>query len=151
MTPRAPKPGSAAQAVCSRCQQLQPASEFYAHPKSTTGLQSRCKPCLREIYAERREAFIEYTRNRRWMDARVRMASDARRRDRASGRESDIRAKDIRIPRDCPVTGKPILHGYLERMPWSPCLERLDKSKGYVRGNWRVVSWEAAKLRPLEN
>ena len=73
------------------------------------------------------------------------MASDARRSDRRHGRDSDIKAKDIVIPRACPVTGKPIYHGYGVRMAWSPCLERIDKSKGFVKGNWRVVSWEAVE------
>lgn len=131
--------------TCHRCGIDQPASEFHVNRRRANGLTDRCKSCSRVYYQAKRDRIIEYARQHRWEDARVRMASDARRSDRRHRRESDIKAKDIVIPRACPVTGKPIYHGYGVRMAWSPCLERIDKSRGFVKGNWRVVSWEAVE------
>ncbi|WP_208511955.1 hypothetical protein [Variovorax paradoxus] len=114
--------------------------EFYANPRNSTGFQSRCKSCIKARNVERRAEIIEYARQYRWEDARVRMASDARRRDRAAGRESDIEAKDIVVPKTCPITGKLLFHAVDQPLGCSPCLIRLDKTKGYIAGNWMVVS-----------
>jgi hypothetical protein len=125
---------------CARCGEEKDRSEFYAHPRNPTGCQSRCKACLKARYIERRAELIEYNRQHRWEDQRVRMASDARRRDREAGRVSDIEAREIEIPESCPITGRPMFHAVDQPLGCSPCLVRLDKSKGYVSGNWTVVS-----------
>ncbi|OUL98776.1 hypothetical protein A8M77_29990 [Variovorax sp. JS1663] len=131
---------------CARCGESKDPSEFYAHPKNPTGCQSRCKACIKARNVERRAEIIEYNRQHRWEDQRVRMASDARRRDRAAHRASDIEAKDIFIPEFCPVTGEPMWHSVDGPAPWSPCLVRIDKTCGYVRGNWKVISSNALVL-----
>lgn len=128
---------------CARCGESKERSEFYAHPKNPLGCQSRCKACIKARNVERRDEIIEYNRQHRWEDQRVRMASDARRSDRKAGRESDIEAKDIAIPEFCPITGSPIFHAVNQPLGCSPCLIRLDKAKGYVTGNWIVVSAES--------
>jgi len=127
---------------CARCCEEKDRSEFYAHPRNSTGCQTRCKACLKSRYIERRAELIEYNRQHRWEDQRVRMASDARRRDRAAGRESQIEATDISIPKFCPVTERLMFHAVDAPLGCSPCLVRIDKSKGYISGNWMVVSAE---------
>lgn len=125
---------------CARCGEAKERSDFYRHPKNSTGCQTRCKACYRARYIERRPEIIEYTRQHRWEDQRVRMAADARRRDRAAGRASDIEAREIVIPEFCPLTGRPMFHAVRQPLGCSPCVVRLDKSKEYVSGNWVVVS-----------
>lgn len=131
---------------CARCGEGKERGEFYAHPKNPTGCQSRCKACIRARNVERRGAIIEYNRQHRWEDQRVRMASDARRRDKAAGRASDIEAKGIVIPELCPRTGNPMFHAVDRPLGCSPCLVRIDKALGYVAGNWEVVSAEALEF-----
>ena len=131
---------------CARCKELKDPSEFYRNPTRSTGCQSRCKVCLQAVYRERREKAIEYARQYRWEDARVRMASDARIRDRVAGRDSDIEAEHIAIPEFCPNSGRPMFHAVDRPLGCSPCLVRIDKSKGYVAGNWEVVSAETVKF-----
>lgn len=132
---------------CTRCGESKDRSEFYAHPTNSTGCQSRCKACLKARYIERRAELIEYNRQHRWEDQRVRMASDARRRDREAGRDSDIEASHIVIPEFCPVTREPMWHSVDGPAPWSPCLVRIDKALGYVWGNWKIVSANALVQR----
>jgi hypothetical protein len=74
------------------------------------------------------------------------MASDARRRDREAGRDSDIEAGEIEIPEFCPVTMRPMFHAVDAPLGCSPCLVRIDKTKGYVPGNWKVVSAQTLKF-----
>lgn len=37
-------------------------------------------------------------------------------------------------------------HGVDGSLSWSPSLVRIDKGKGYVHGNWRVISRAAMDL-----
>lgn len=54
-----------------------------------------------------------------------------------------ITEDDIVIPETCPVTGLPILKGSKPRQPTSPSLQMLDRFKGYIPGNVRVVAYRA--------
>jgi len=125
---------------CARCKVLKPADDFHRHPSNRDGLQSRCKACLQAVYRANRVNRIEYARQQRWEDQRIRMASDARRRDREAGRKTNIKAKDIIVPEFCPVTQRPMFHAVDAPLGCSPCLVRVDKSLGYIPGNWIVVS-----------
>lgn len=43
-------------------------------------------------------------------------------------------------PMTCAVTGMPLSWSKGERGPWSPSVDRIDSSKGYIPGNVRVTS-----------
>jgi hypothetical protein len=62
----------------------------------------------------------------------------AKSRAKEKGREFKIELTDIVIPAVCPVLGVP-----MER----PSLDRIDSSKGYVKGNVRVISHRANMLK----
>lgn len=130
-------------ARCNKCEVLKAAEEFHKHPGNKNGLQGKCKACFRAWYQANRLRVIEQKQLHRWEDQRVRMASDARRADKRQGRDSDIQAKQIVIPEFCPVTGEPMWHAVNAALPFSPCLIRIDKTLGFVRGNWLVVSGNA--------
>jgi hypothetical protein len=130
-------------ARCNKCEVLKAAEEFHKNPKNKNGLQYTCKACYRAWYQANRLRVIKQKQLHRWEDQRVRMASDARRADKRHGRESDIQAKQIVIPEFCPVTGEPMWHAVNAILPFSPCLIRIDKTLGFVRGNWQVVSGNA--------
>ena len=53
--------------------------------------------------------------------------------------------------RMCPVTGLPFVLGTVRAdnrpHPMSPSLDRIEASKGYVRGNVRLTSWWANSAR----
>lgn len=136
----------AAQGTCCRCKETKDAEAFHRNPSNGNGLQAACKDCNKADYLANAPRRIERVRMRRWEDTRVRLASDARCRDRRAGRVSDIEACDIKIPDDCPLTGRPMWHGKDKRQAWTPALIRIDKTKGYVKGNWLVVSWETVKF-----
>ncbi len=63
------------------------------------------------------------------------------------GLAHDIGLEDIIIPEVCPVLGIKLdsYAGY--RAPGLPSLDRVDSSKGYVKGNVRVISWRANRLK----
>ena len=71
------------------------------------------------------------------------MLSRARSRAKKKNMEFNLEESDIVIPPICPVLGIPLIVGSGgKRGPGinSPSLDRVDNSKGYVKGNVRVVS-----------
>lgn len=71
----------------------------------------------------------------------------AKRRAARKGRASDIQASEIAIPTHCPILGVELVYGSRLNDPWSASLDRIEPSKGYVRGNVRVISRWANLLR----
>lgn len=73
----------------------------------------------------------------------------ARTRAQKSGREFNLSIDDIVVPALCPVLGIPLIVGVGRpgASDNSPTLDRIDNSKGYVRGNVEVMSWRANRLK----
>lgn len=62
-----------------------------------------------------------------------------------AGIEHSITIDDIQIPLFCPVFGTPIL--LKKDRKAGPSVDRIDPCKGYVKGNVRVISMEANRLK----
>ena len=71
-------------------------------------------------------------------DPRSPLWSRAKYRAKQKGREFTITKEDIVIPDICPLLGTPIQ---------SPSLDRIDSSKGYIKGNVWVISNRANTLK----
>lgn len=73
-----------------------------------------------------------------------RLLNAARARAKRDGLAFDLQPGDIHVPDLCPVLGLPLFHKTGKGGgPNSPSLDRIDSSKGYVKGNVVVVSWRA--------
>lgn len=78
-----------------------------------------------------------------------RMVVEAKSRAKKRGIFFDISPEDIKWNDICPVLGIPIV---LRRQgkgggPNSPSLDKIDNAKGYIKGNVRVISNRANKLK----
>jgi hypothetical protein len=76
----------------------------------------------------------------------------ARRRARGRGLDFDILPADIIIPNKCPILGFQLeigadREGRKGPNRRSPSLDRLDSSKGYVKGNIQVISYMANVMK----
>jgi hypothetical protein len=99
--------------------------------------------CEEDILLKRKMARKNRIRRRE-----VVMLSDAKRRAKSKGWDFDITIEDIVIPDICPVLGIPINRdNNFQQRNNSPSLDRIDSSKGYVKGNVRVISWRANRLK----
>lgn len=78
---------------------------------------------------------------------RARLLGGARDRARKNGREFDLTLDDIVIPSHCPVLGLPLDKEPGKENGGSPSLDRVDNTKGYVKGNVRVISRRANWLK----
>jgi len=70
----------------------------------------------------------------------------AKNRAKREGIEFDITLKDIVIPTHCPVLNIVLEIGE-PNAPNAPSLDRIDNTKGYIRGNVCVISWRANHLK----
>jgi len=59
----------------------------------------------------------------------------------------DLSPEDIIIPDVCPVLGINILPKQGKRTNNTHSLDRIDNSRGYVKGNVAVISWRANRLK----
>lgn len=76
-------------------------------------------------------------------DPRKAMVAQAKWRARKAGLPFDLRWEDLVVPKFCPYLGAPISVGDGSPGPWSPSLDRIDPTGGYVLGNVRVISRKA--------
>lgn len=86
----------------------------------------------RETQRRYRERFPE---RGLWRNARLRARKD--------GLDFNISVEDISIPEKCPVFGVPFEVGNMN----AASLDRIDNSKGYVKGNIQVMSRRANTMK----
>ena len=91
----------------------------------------------------------EYEQQKRKNRPEYFLWKSAKKRARDKGLDFDIDPSDIVIPNFCPYLGIEITHeiGNGTRRSGSPSLDRIDSSKGYVKGNIIVCSWRANFLK----
>lgn len=68
------------------------------------------------------------------------MYANARSRARAVGMVFNIELSDIVVPAICPILGIPLVVGEGKHVAGSPSLDRIDNTKGYIKGNVQVIS-----------
>lgn len=74
-----------------------------------------------------------------------------RTRSRKMGVVCDLEESDIIVPKFCPLTNIPISRGASTPKDNSPSVDRIDNSKGYVKGNIRVISYLANRMKSNAN
>ena len=73
--------------------------------------------------------------------------NQARYRAKQRGIEFDIDYDDLEIPEFCPVFNIPLFFTEGRRGPNSYSIDRWDNTKGYVKGNVKVISWKANQYK----
>ena len=133
----------AQQKQCAKCGIVKSFSEFNKHAARKYGLQSYCKLC---------EGLItrQYRTNNPVITKTGKMISSARRRAKAKNIPFDIDIEYVRslVVSHCPVYGMPLdwstYRGNKQTaIANSPSLDRIDPTKGYVKGNVWIVSHKA--------
>ena len=143
--------------TCTKCGRLLPVSDFALRNNRTSGLASRCKDCQSDLsaqyYIRNKEAkniasSLRYAELKE-SDPRISLLAGAKRRTRDRGSpECTLELDDISIPSICPILGLTLeVNKGLGATDCSPSLDRIIPTLGYVKGNVRVVSYRANRLR----
>lgn len=86
--------------------------------------------------------------NRDWkVDAAKLLYKNIKSRCKRTGREFSIELEDIVIPEKCPVFGFELKREDKQTWMSAPSVDRIDSSKGYIKGNVTVVSRRANILK----
>jgi hypothetical protein len=129
--------------VCKKCNQSLNLNKFSLiekwNPNSDT--KNTCKKCSAKLNEKNR-------RDRDWkVDAARLLYSNIKSRCKRLGREFSIEIEDIIIPEKCPVFGFELKRENRETWMCAPSVDRIDSSKGYIKGNVTVVSRRANILK----
>jgi hypothetical protein len=114
--------------VCVSCKEYKLYSEYHKHSGCKFGYNTVCKLCRHpKSKAQYQTHSKEY---KLWYTAK----------SRAKRKKLDfnIDIEDIQIPQVCPLLKVDIIR---------PSLDRIDNTKGYVKGNVRVVSYKANRIK----
>lgn len=119
---------------CKKCLELLPLACFHKHKQCLHGYNTVCKTCRKPLSRQQ------------WQVKRLEEKLVARCKSRAvlRGLPFDLEVTDLAIPSKCPVFGKPFVYGDKD---WAPSVDRIDSTKGYVKGNVQVISNKANRMK----
>jgi hypothetical protein len=151
--------------MCSKCEKIKNLSEFYSSIRMKDKLDSYCKVCRYahtksrvKIERARRKEKIKNDPVYRENHLRVARESNVRNihriifgrtRYRALQRniEFNLTIEDIIIPEYCPILGVKLVVGTAKDYEHSPSIDRIDNSKGYIKGNIAIISKKANSMK----
>lgn len=122
--------------TCSKCGLRKDLIEFYTNRQTKDLHQSHCKKC--------HIAYVKTTTKKYKQDNPLKcVLYNAKTNARLSGRDFDIDESDIVIPELCPILGVKLERG----TNYGPSIDRIDNSKGYIKGNIQVISRQANVMK----
>ena len=124
-----------AQYFCKYCNQPKSVEDMDQGQKKKPS-QSMCKDCRWKRAAKWKREHVA-----------VSLLQWARRRVKESGLPCDLTAKDIFVPKVCPVLGITLVKGTEGPQDSSPTLDRIIPELGYVKGNVVVISYKANRIK----
>lgn len=77
----------------------------------------------------------------------VYLYSSAKSRAKDKNLDFNIELSDIIIPEYCPILNIKLFKGTEKRHAGSPTIDRIDNSKGYIKGNIHVISYRANAIK----
>lgn len=118
------------------------ARQYYAANKDM--LLERCKTY--RASPDYNEKQRRWSREDRRQNPEKSLHRSCRKRSLKSGLDFDIDISDIVIPEKCPILEEPLMYCGPDRLYW-PTVDRIDNTKGYVKGNVRVISYKANMMK----
>jgi len=148
---------------CSKCQKVLLVEEFYKCAKSKDGLTHHCQHCYKTYRKEKQEHYRKYMENRRqndnetikqtknksWqnLDPRKKMLQQAKNRCKRKNLEFNLELSDIILPALCPLLEIPFVIGTKGDYEHTHSLDRIDSTKGYIKGNVWVITKLANSMK----
>jgi len=96
---------------------------------------------------DRRAEILEAQKLRDDVNVVAYLIRGAKKRAKAKGLDFNVTTTDIELIHVCPILGVDLKRhrGKMERNSYS--LDRIDSTKGYIKGNVRIISWWANYLK----
>lgn len=152
---------------CSKCGKIKLAKEFSPSPRVLGGLHTWCRLCSNESHKQRnyykdyrikrKESFKndpffnqkikDQSRKSRIKNIETSLLRNCKTRAKQKNLEFDLQKEDIVIPEYCPILLTKLECGTKENYTNSPSVDRIDNTKGYIKGNVQVISTKANKIK----
>jgi len=136
---------------CPRCGIVKGAEEFNKKHAAKTGLYSYCKACVSDDQKLRRREINAYKRRYYSTEEgrKRRLLARARERAKKNGLDFNLEVDDVILPDTCPYLGVMLSHEMGKGVDkWAQSsLDRVDSTKGYVKGNVQVISYMANVMK----
>jgi hypothetical protein len=144
--------------ACTQCGIVKPLSEFPRKSASRDGRSACCRICTRKQQKEFRDSGkqAKYHRDNPHVRQLSTMVANSRRRAKEKNLDHNIDVAYLRsiCPSHCPYLGVKLRWEVQDGLGMkakafhnSPSLDRIDGSKGYVRGNVAIVSYRANTIK----
>lgn len=104
-----------------------------------------------EKIPELRKKYLEDKRSEFLRNYKKQILYRTESRAKAKGLEFNIDESDIVIPEICPILEVPIIVGTKGDYEYSPSIDRIDNSKGYIKGNVQIISKKANSMKNSAN
>lgn len=109
----------------------------------------RCQACIsknrRDYYKENQPRIRELVQLRRYENVENAILIRAKSRAKKCNLEFNLDITDIQIPELCPVLKIKLVFG--SRTGNTPSIDRIDSTKGYVKGNVQIISHLANTMK----
>jgi hypothetical protein len=129
---------------CLSCGVEKPLNEYY---RKGNGRTAHCIECTKiKVRTEKHRAYQRHYQKKNTSIEQA-MLNRSKSRAKQKGFEHNIELDDITIPDNCPLLGIPLIKGENCVQENSPTLDRIDSSKGYVKGNVWVISYKANTIK----
>lgn len=147
---------------CKKCKNFKEESDFY---KNSRLYSLYCKECKEITLKEnkirknevrklklRTDPIYNAIRLKQRKDSRIRnyekfLLNHAKSRARKLKIEFNLELNDIIIPEICPILEIPLKRSDINSTNNSPSLDRINNSKGYIKGNIRIISLLANRMK----
>lgn len=119
---------------------------FCAECANSLSIWQRKKISMGKI-PELRDKYLEDKRNEFLKNYKKQILHRTEARAKVKGLEFNIDEDDIVIPEICPILEVPIIVGTKGDYEYSPSIDRIDNSKGYIKGNVQIISKKANSMK----
>lgn len=152
--------------ICTKCKIEK--EDYQKNSRRPDGLDSQCKECRakykksrkdkdnqrRRVYRQEplvKERINMQQRNYSKNNPEWYLYTKAKERAKLKGLEFNIEISDIVIPEYCPILEIKLSKGKYKYYQESPSLDRIDSTKGYIKGNIAVISVKANTMKNSAN
>lgn len=133
--------------ICSKCKLTKDISLFYKNKARHDGIQSSCIECTKNSRSKNKERNALLNHNNRVKNPNKYLFKYAKRRSKQHNLDFDLELDDIQIPEKCPILNITLGVNKKRASDNSPSIDRIDNTKGYVKGNIMIVSWKANSIK----
>jgi hypothetical protein len=131
---------------CGKCKEYKIPELFYSNVKSLTGRGSYCKECMMKY--TKTDKWAEWRKEKYYRNPARTIWIEARNRARKNNLPFNIEVDDCVIPEYCEVLGiKLSQKGNGTHSDSTPTLDKIIPNNGYTKGNVKVISWKANRLK----